>query len=495
MTILLRSFIGLLLLVLSSSSFAQSLTWTRLPDIAIPNGDGMGSVIAPNGDILSVDRWDATGPVGSSTHSETWRTSNGQNWSLSSVSKSYQGCHSTPVVLFNSRIYQIGCDGVGGTTSVPAYDPRVKSWDGLEVGSTGWRVDATLPTLNRVGHFGFALGGQLCFGGGQTFTSITPAPAKFFTDLWCSPDGVTWTMVTDMLPAGLHGFISSGSAPIINGEAYLWSGGTYSTSDFPNREYNDMQSIVAIGGPPNFTVRLVNAKNQMPAVLYNSVAALPLASSSSGWALLTVAGHNGVNLQSVWASYDLGKTPVQLSNFPGPATHAMSIAVSANEAIVWGGLNGGQQSWHLNDASKIHYGAAVGGTTNLGSTYTICDRTIALTAGKTVKWLRIYMNGSHAVRPKIGRENSTTNYDFVFNGTSATHPGGGYADFSAANYVVPSDGATYRVCFAFSFTPGTPDAFSYTGNRSQAAGDLSGNSVTLTAQPDSATIPIGWTEY
>jgi hypothetical protein len=396
-------------------------------------------------------------------------------------------------MLFLGRIYMLGCDGVGGTSGVPAYDPTVKSWDGLEVGSTGWRTDATLPVLNRVGHFGFVLGGQMCFGGGQTFSSISGTPTKFFTDLVCSSDGTSWSTVTTELPAGIHGFISSGSLPIIGGEAYAWAGGTYSTTDFPNREYNDMQSIVAIGGPPNYNVRLVNAKNAMPGLIYNSVAAMPLASSPSGWALLTVAGHNGVNLQSVWASYDLGKTVVQLSNFPGPATHGMSIAVSGNGAIVWGGLNGAQQSYDLEDASKIHYGAAVGGTTNLGSTYTICDRAMALIPGKTVKWLRIYMNGSHPVRPKIARENSTTNYDVVYNGASATHPGGGYADFFGGNYVVPSDGFNYRICYAMSFTPGVPDAFAFTGSRAQAAGDLSGN-ITLVNPPDTATIPVGWTE-
>jgi len=473
-----------------------------MPDNPIPCCDGMAGVISPaNGDILSIDRWDATGPAGSSTHSETWRSSDrGQTWTLSNVTKSYQGCHSTPVVPFNGRLYQIGCDGVGGTSGTPGYDNRVKSWDGAEYPtSTGWRVDATLASLNRVGHFGFALGGQLCFGGGQTFTwiSSTPAPTKVLTDLICSPDGTTWTQVTDTLPAGIHGFISSASLPIIGSEAIAWSGGIYATADIPNRLYNGMQSIVAIGGPPTFTVRLLSGYNAMPPLFYNSTAVMPLASSPSGQILLTLAGHNGNNLQSVWASFDGGRTVSQLTNFPGTPMHAASVAVVGNEMVTWGGtkVTPNSKTWHLNDSASIHLGAPANGTTNLGSVYTICDRTNALTPGKAVKWLRLYMNGSHAVRPKIARENPT-NYDFVFNGTSAQHPGGGYADFSGGNYVVPSDGFNYRVCFAMSFTPGVPDAFSFGGSaaRSQAAGDLSGSSVTLTAMPDAATIPVGWTE-
>jgi hypothetical protein len=105
------------------------------------------------------------------------------------------------------------------------------------------------------------------------------------------------------------------------------------------------------------------------------------------------------------------------------------------------------------------------------------------------------MNGSHAVRPKIVREVSSTSFDIVYNGATVTHPGGGYADMSVANgagYVVPSDGFTYRSCVATSYTPGVPDAWGSVGARSMVAGDVTGTGVAMVASSD-GSLPFRWT--
>ncbi|MEI4572977.1 hypothetical protein, partial [Klebsiella pneumoniae] len=69
----------------------------------------------------------------------------------------------------------------------------------------------------------------------------------------------------------------------------------------------------------------------------------------------------------MWASYDKGKTVVQLPDYPGPAMHAATLQAFNDSLYLWGGLTGGQQTWRLDyiDESKIHYGKPPNGTTNM----------------------------------------------------------------------------------------------------------------------------------
>lgn len=464
-----------LLLATTCIAAAQSLVWTQLPNTTIPTGDGIGAAVL-NGKLYSINRW-----YNNISYNDVYFSADGQTWTASAVPRPFTGRHSAPTVVHQGRIFVIGGDASGG-----AYQPEIYSWDGLETSS--WRAEETsFSALNRIGHFAFSLGTEICFGGGQTWSAFSGTPTVFFTDLWCSPTGLTgtWVKVRDELPLGIRGFISG--VPVIAGEAYFVAGGTYQGGDYVDRQYTN--SIAALGGAPNYTVRLINPKNQMPPIEYNAVAQIR-------GVLVSVGGWNGANQKTVWASYDKGKTVVQLPDYPGPATHAATLQEFNDSLYLWGGLTGGQQAWRLDyiDESKIHYGKPPNGTTNMTAQYTTCDLTNELTPGKTVVSVGLYLNAARPVRPRIGYRSAPGIYDTTYRAaTTSTHNGGSkYQDFPVGNFVVPGPG--YYVCFTLAYGAGTPDAFSFGAySRAAAAGDVLGNGVAF-SEPNDGTLPMRWTE-
>jgi len=450
--------------------------WTLLSGaIPIPTGDGMSSCVL-DGKMYSVGGWQANGV----SNNRVFRTADGTNWSESEVARTWSGRHTAPVIVSGGKMRVIG-----GDIDTGEYDPNCHSWDGLE--TSPWVAEPSFAPLNRIGHWALGdFGGYDWFGGGQTMTPASPAPTEFFTDRWRRLAGSTdaWQLYDGDSAIGARGFIC-GAPPVIDGEAFFIGGGTYQTSDYPDRLHRN--DIMVMGS--DFRIRCASPKNQMPGMIFHSVAEL-------NGALVIVAGHDGSNQKAVWASFDKGKTLVRLSDFPGAATHAGTLQKFNGALYFWGGLETGQNCWCLEmvDESKVHYGAAPNGTTNMGVTYTIADRSQALVPGKTVASVGLHCAYAHAgVRAKIVRENSPTNYDVVFNGPASNHAGGGWRDFPVG-FVVPNDGATYRVAFSFAYTPSQPDSYAYgSDTRANVAGDASGNGIAMFVTND-GTFPMRWTE-
>lgn len=452
-----------------------SFSWTQLGSaIAIPNGDGMGSCVL-NDRMYSVGGWYPTGV----SHNRVFSTTDGLSWVESAVPRTWTGRHQMPVVAHKGRIHVIG-----GDIDSLSYEPNTHSWDGVE--GSSWRVEeANFPVLNRTGHMGWSQGDYLWFYGGQTMPPMTTGPTKFFTDLWRSPDGSpgSWELVDDECPLGLRSF-TTGGPPIIDGDAYFIGGGTYTTTDYAERSYrNDIMVMDASG-----KFRCVSPKSQMPGMMYHSIAQL-------NGVLLVVCGYNGVNLKTVWASFDKGRTIVRLADFPGAATHAATLQEFNGALYLWGGIATGQNAYRLDmiDESKRYYGAAPNMITNLSAEYTVYDMAQELKPGAVVASIGVFLNGSRQVRPRIGYRSAPGVIESVYRAaTTSLHAGGGYRDFPVGDFVVPGPG--YYAGMTVAYGAGTPDAFSGGSySRAMKAGDVTTNPSGF-SEPSDGTFPMRWTE-
>jgi len=451
-----------------------AFVWTQLNNTNLPFGDGLSSCVL-NGKMYSVGGWDPT----NLSHNRVSFGTNGSNWTESAVSRTWTGRHGTPLIVSGGKMRLIG-----GDTDSGSYEPNEHSWDGLE--SSPWTAEPNFDPLKRLGHW--ALGdfhGYDWFGGGQTMTPLSGTPTKFFTDRWRRPAGTTdpWELYDDDCALGARAFL--GKPVVIGSVAYFVCGGTYQTSDYPARSYRN--DIMAMGA--DFKIRCVLAKSQMPGMIFHSVEEL-------GGYLIIVAGHNGVNLKTVWAFNVSTREMTQLADFPGPATHAATLQKFNGSLYLWGGLNGGQQAWRLDlvDQSKIHHGAmATSSVTNMTTEYSLYDLSNPLTPGETIRFVGLFLNGSRQVRPRIGYRSAPGVFDTAWrSATTSLHPGGStYADFPVGDFLVPGPG--YYAGFTMTYGPGTPDAFvggAYT--RAQCAGDVTGNGVAFSELGDGVN-PMRWT--
>ena len=103
------------------------------------------------------------------------------------------------------------------------------------------------PWKYRCLHISVAFDGALWVMGGQTsyepqLTHPREAVAEtFYSDVWRSADGSSWTRVADDCPWGPRGMI--GGQAVKDGRMYIIGGGTYATPDRPGRTYtNDVWS-------------------------------------------------------------------------------------------------------------------------------------------------------------------------------------------------------------------------------------------------------------
>lgn len=394
--------------------------------------------------------------------------------------------HAMPVVVHNGRIFVLGGDQNSG-----AYQPDVCSWDGTEDGD-GWRTDcANAPWGNRAGHWAFSFGGYLWVGGGQTLSTISGTPTKFFRDAWRSQDGAEWEEYDDGCPIGIRGYLSSNPVEF-NGDIYIIAGGTYTTSDFPTREYKSSVFKMTNDGDDHFSFHEVfpeNGKvNNLPAREYHNLAV---------WdnKLWVVCGYNGDNMVSVQNSED-GKVWNSVS-VPWSARHA-AILLPFGDSLYFGtGVNNADM-WRIYkpDYSKYHFGAPVDGTTGIngpGSFYTYIDKTIELSPGDVIDKIGISRQTAGTVYLSVVKHSPGSNvFDFVATTGAVYHAGGGERDFDISNYTVPDDGYEYRLSVAQEYP--YADSFGFTGvGRWMKPGIASGAGQSFTYYAN-GSFPMYWIE-
>lgn len=453
-----------------------------------PNMNGLDGIatVSHNGKLFALGGWAANG----ARFNHVTYTEDGETYTPSLKTPTWAGRHVFPAVSHNGRIWVIGGDSNSGN-----YQPDIHSWNGEEAAGpeNDWIVeDTNVPFLNRVGHYAFSYGGYIWVGGGQTITPQSPAPTTFFTDLWRSPTGApgTWELYSDEMPIGFRGFLSNNPVEL-NGNIYFVGGGTYETTDFPgwqNRVYkNDILVML-----PDFSIRLLShgKGSILNGLMYHNVVAW----DGKIWIL---GGFRGADQNTVFVFDPADKSVIQLPAPPWSARHA-AVAYVINDILYFGTGAYDFDMWKLTkipdpvEIPGVHYGAIADSTTGLSTVFTVIDKTITLTPGATVDKIGMSRTSSGNMTPKIVRQTAANTFDFVYSGASELHPGGGYHDFDIPDFVVPDDGYTYRLGFAFSYPYSDTYSFAGTG-RWMYQGNLTGNAQGLPHYTD-GSIAARWIE-
>lgn len=446
--------------------------WNSLTSSApYPVRDGTARVVH-NGAMVIL------GGVNTTTLNDAWQSFDGINWTALNTNCPWEKRHSSVALSFNGRIYLLGGDAVSGH-----YQPDV--WSSAD-GVTWQQETANAPWGNRVLHFGAVLGGKMWVWGGQTLTWNAPPPTTFFTDAWSSTDGISWTKEGDLLPFGTRSAVC-GSA-ILNGELYVFGGGTYDTTDYPTRDmkYDVWKTTDGVDW------QLVCPRVPWVPRLYNSIEVFDNQLWMMGGHNINLGNGTNGDLADVWRSPD-GVKWFQEPTPPWTKRHAGAL-FSFNNALYWlTGDNYAKDVWKLYK-DVFTYGARQNGVTGWGAQYTIIDRSCAIPGNTLILTIGVQLNAPHAgTIYRVLRENAPNNYDSLWATAAFTNAGGGYDD-KTCGYTTPNDGGTYRIGLTGSL-PSTPaEVFANGGySRAMVAGTIStpANNLTLAPQYD-GTICVRW---
>jgi hypothetical protein len=440
---------------------------------ALNQKDGIGLVVDGDNEVFAVGGWQLNG----TRHNIVSRSPDGYTFTPSAQAASFPPTHATPALMLRGRLCVFGGDQNGS-----GYHNHIHSWSTSE--SEAWVDHGSFAFLDRVGHFAFkvVIGGEefALIGGGQTVTAFTAPPTKFFNDLWMWDGTNAPTLLYEDAPYQYRGYISSIAQ--MNGETALIGGGNYETSDTTRGYRTDSLKLTADMGWRLPTPR--NGSN-LPGTLYANTAAW----DNLWWHF---GGHNGGDHRAYRNSGDL-KNWTTLATPPWAGRHA-AVLFPFKGALYYGTGAYATDMWRLikPDPLKQHLGSPVNSATNMGATYTVLDGAQSLTAGATVTALGFSGVRSRTMVPKIAKQTGAGTFDIVWSGAALPHPGGGYIEFLIPPFVVPDDGATYRMGWAFSYVGGA-DSFSTIGSRFMKAGDVTGTGQVFST-PTDGTFAMSWTE-
>lgn len=218
-----------------ASQSDQPYEWTCITeDAAFAGRDGAGALVF-NGRMWLLGGWNPNDKVNFPRicNSEVWSSVDGAEWTLENPQAPWEGRHCAGYVVHQGRMWIVGGDANQGHYQNDVWS----SADGVN-----WdMVTDSIPWGPRILHFTFAFDGNIWIMGGQTSPQFAPADEKFYTDVWCSPDGVNWTCVTDNVPWPSRGM--SGGSVVFQDRMWILGGGTYDTPTTPERlYYNDVWS-------------------------------------------------------------------------------------------------------------------------------------------------------------------------------------------------------------------------------------------------------------
>jgi hypothetical protein len=314
---------------------AVEYRWTQVTDAAaFSKRDGAGAVTY-RGKMWVLGGW-SDDPAGGSAHvsyNDVWNTADGANWIqvrpfAPNDSTVWSGRHCGGYAVFQDKMWV-----VGGDCLLKHYQNDVwNSTDGVH-----WQqVAADAPWGQRNLHVTMVFDGKLWVMGGQTVPQFVPGVAEaFYNDVWSSPDGASWTRVTEHAPWSPRGMIQ-GSIEF-RGRMWLLGGGTYDTPDHPTRLFSNEVWSTADGANWRKDAVAPWAPRQ-----YHSVAVF----DDKMWVL---AGGNtstpGFNRNDVWYSSD-GVNWTELPNTPWPTRHAGSAFVFDNHLWMVAGSHPGSSPIH-----------------------------------------------------------------------------------------------------------------------------------------------------
>jgi len=172
----------------------------------------------------------------------------------------------------------------------------------------------------------------------------------FYNDVWCTADGVNWTLVCANAPWFERGMI--GGNAVKDGKMWVIGGGTYETPDKPYRRfYTDIWA-----SENGAEWELVTADAGWPVRQYHDVAAFDgklwvlggYGGDEHGSRLISMTAmlKKYANRNDVWYSDD-GKEWFELKNTPWAPRHASSVCVHNGALWVVSGNNFDADVWRL----------------------------------------------------------------------------------------------------------------------------------------------------
>jgi len=260
-------------------------------------------------------------------NSEVWSSGDGAQWTLVNAQAPWEGRHTAGYVVHQGSMWI-----VGGDANQHHYQNDVwRSADGKQ-----WeRVCEKVPWAPRVLHYTVAFKDRIWVMGGQTLPQFGPAEEVFYSDVWTTADGGTWTRIAERVPWGPRGMI--GGSVVFQDRIWILGGGTYDTPATPTRQfYNDVWSSADGVDWHRHVAHAPWHPRQ-----YHDVAVF----DGRMW-VLEGYHRKGGNRRDVWYSAD-GVNWYELPGTPWAPRHAASVFVHAGGLWMVAGNNMFADVWKL----------------------------------------------------------------------------------------------------------------------------------------------------
>lgn len=258
-------------------------------------------------------------------NNEVWSSADGRDWRLELRQAAWEGRHTAGYAVHRDRLWIVGGDPI-------QHHYQNDVWSS-EDGRRWELVCERVPWADRVLHHTVVHDGRIWVMGGQTMPGYIPGPEVFYSDVWCSEDGVHWERVVERAAWPPRGMI--GGSAVLNGRIWLLGGGTYDTPATPTRRfYCDVWSTADGVNWEQHTERAPWEPRQ-----YHEVAAFD-------GRLWVMEGWNQTNRNDVWHSVD-GVHWQELPATPWAPRHAASVCVHRDALWVIAGNNMESDVWML----------------------------------------------------------------------------------------------------------------------------------------------------
>jgi len=284
--------------------------------------DGAGFVVL-NDTLYMLGGWNPGQFPFAPTTNEVWSSTDGATWIQvhADTRADWEPRHMAGWVAFKGQLWIVGGDANSGH-----YQSDV--WSSPD-GTTWTKITNAAPWGPRVLHYTVVYDGRIYVMGGQTMREMIPgatSPDIFYSDVWSSSDGVTWEKLTSDAPWGPRGIICG--SVVFNDRMWVIGGGTYWSAD-PDRAGAGSNQVWSSVDGVNW--KLESTAPWSPRRYHNALV--------HDGKLYVIAGIENDDIgehptNDVWSSVD-GVTWTQEPDAPWQARHAAS-AVEFNGTIIFG---------------------------------------------------------------------------------------------------------------------------------------------------------------
>ncbi len=290
--------------------------------------DGAGALVFQN-KMWLLGGWNPANTP--DTNDQVWSSSDGSNWSFV-CNAPWERRHMAGWLVYDDRLWVVGGDNNAGHYQNDVWS----SADGLN-----WVEETTsVPWADRATQYTVVFNDLMWLMGGQQMNSDSDGgadttPGTAYNDVYSSPDGKSWTLVSPHAGWSPRGLIIGNV--VFAGKMWVIGGGTYDARSYLNDVWNSADGI-------NWTQ--VSPSAPWAGRQYHNIAVF----DNKIW---VVAGHTAQDeggSADVWYSTD-GLSWTNLAGTPWVPRHAASAVVFQN--ALW--IGNGSDSAAYNDVWKMTY--------------------------------------------------------------------------------------------------------------------------------------------